>query len=88
MVHNVHYCLHFHTDVKSEHHQKGRGWGGWVISVLIFASLMLMNKTFKPQMLSTKLTNCADCHGFLRCSQFWVIKVYFGRLAGLMMWIN
>jgi len=34
--------LHFRRDVMSEHHQKR---GGTVISVLIFACLMLMNKT-------------------------------------------
>jgi hypothetical protein len=28
--------------------------------------------------LSTELTKCADCHGFLRCFQFWVISVLAG----------
>jgi hypothetical protein len=42
LIQQVGYCLHFHRDVMSVHHQKG---GGSVISVLIFASLVLLNKT-------------------------------------------
>jgi len=43
LIQQVGCCLHFHRDVMPEHHQKG---GGRVISVLIFASVMLMNETF------------------------------------------